>query len=115
MKALRHSIIAAAVLAVAATIAQADVLELKIDDLITPAIAEVITSAITRAEHEGATALIITLNTPGGLDTSMREIISRMDSSRVPIIVYVAPSGARAASAGFIILIAADVAAMAPG
>jgi membrane-bound serine protease (ClpP class) len=103
-----------AVMALTGT-ARADVLEIKLDDQITPASAEVITSAITRAEREGASALIITLNTPGGLDTSMREIISRMDSSRVPVIVYVSPSGARAASAGFIILIAADVAAMAPG
>ena len=98
-----------------AMVARADVLQLKIDDQITPASAEVITSAITRAERDGASALIITLNTPGGLDTSMREIISRIDSSRVPIIVYVAPSGARAASAGFIIMMAADVAAMSPG
>jgi membrane-bound serine protease (ClpP class) len=118
MNALRQTIIIAALLLVvvaSATSARGDVLQLKIDDQITPASAEVITSAITRAEREGASALIITLNTPGGLDTSMREIISRMDGSRVPIIIYVAPSGARAASAGFIILIAADVAAMAPG
>lgn len=118
MKALRRLILAAAVLAAAAAFAhnaRADVLELKIDDQISPASAEVVTSAIERAERQGASALIITLNTPGGLDTSMREIISRMDSSRVPIIIYVAPSGARAASAGFVILIAADVAAMAPG
>lgn len=117
MKALgKLIIIAALVLGVASAVtARADVLELKIDDQITPASAEIITSAITRAEREGASCLIITINTPGGLDTSMREIISRMDSSRVPIVIYVAPSGARAASAGFIIMIAADVAAMAPG
>jgi membrane-bound serine protease (ClpP class) len=115
MRTLRFGISAAVFLIIAAASVRADVLELKLDDQITPASAEVVTSAIARAEREGASALIITLNTPGGLDTSMREIISRMDSSRVPIIVYVAPSGARAASAGFIILIAADVAAMAPG
>jgi len=118
MNALRQTIITAALLLVLIalpTSARADVLELKIDDQITPATAEVITSAITRAEREGASALIITLNTPGGLDTTMREIILRMDSSRVPIIIYVAPSGGRAASAGFIILLAADVAAMSPG
>ncbi|HJZ69037.1 MAG TPA: nodulation protein NfeD [Blastocatellia bacterium] len=118
MNALRQTLIVGALLIIvigSATSARADVLELKIDDLITPAVAEVITSAITRAERENASALIITLNTPGGLDPSMRDIIARMDSSRVPVIVYVAPSGARAASAGFIILIAADVAAMAPG
>src|ERR1044071_9449540 len=95
--------------------ARADVLRLKLDDQITPASAEVIASAIDRAERENATALIIMLNTPGGLDTSMREIVARIDASRVPVIIYVAPSGARAASAGFVILLAADVAAMAPG
>ncbi len=118
MNALRQTMVTAALLLVAlasAANARADVLELRIDDQINPASAEVIMSAIARAEREGASCLIITLNTPGGLDTSMREIISRMDSSRVPIVVYVAPSGVRAASAGFIILMAADVAAMAPG
>ena len=95
--------------------ARADVLNLKLDDQITPASAEVVASAVARAERENASALIITLNTPGGLESSMREIISRIVSSRVPVIVYVAPSGARAASAGFVILISADVAAMAPG
>ena len=115
MRTLRFGIASAVFLVIAAASVRADVLELKLEDQITPASAEVITSAIAQAEREGASALIITLNTAGGLDTSMREIISRMDSSRVPIIIYVAPSGARAASAGFIILIAADVAAMAPG
>ena len=94
---------------------RAGVLHLKLDDQITPASAEVIISAIQRAERENASALIITLNTPGGLDTAMRDIVSAIDGSRVPVIIYVAPSGARAASAGFIILEAADVAAMAPG
>lgn len=110
-------IIAAALLliSVAAPNARADVLHLKLEDEITPASAEVIASAIARAERENAAALIITLNTPGGLDTSMREIVSRIDASRVPVVVYVAPGGSRAASAGFIILLAADVAAMAPG
>src|SRR5437588_1045203 len=115
IRTLGLGISAVVLLVVAAATSRADVLELKLDDQITPASAEVVTSAIDRAERGGASALIITLNTPGGLDTSMREIISRMDSSRVPVIVYVAPSGARAASAGFIILVAADVAAMAPG
>jgi membrane-bound serine protease (ClpP class) len=95
--------------------ANAEVLRLTLEDQITPASAEFIASAIARAEREGAAALIITLNTPGGLDTSMREIVSRIDASRVPVIIYVAPSGARAASAGFVILMAADIAAMAPG
>ncbi|MGH9755641.1 MAG: NfeD family protein [Blastocatellia bacterium] len=119
MNARRHKIIAAAALCAlmiaANTGARADALHLKLDDQITPASAEVIVSAIARAERDNFSALIITLNTPGGLETSMREIISRIISSRVPVIVYVAPSGARAASAGFVILISADVAAMAPG
>ncbi|HKP11356.1 MAG TPA: ATP-dependent Clp protease proteolytic subunit, partial [Blastocatellia bacterium] len=115
---MKKTLMAAALLlafAVTEQAARADVLRLSLNDQITPASAELITSAIARAEREQAAALIITLNTPGGLDTSMREIISRIDTSRVPVIVYVAPSGARAASAGFLILMAADVAAMAPG
>lgn len=118
MSALKQIILAASlllILVIAETSARADVLHLKLDDQITPASAEVITSAIEQAEHAGAAALIITLNTPGGLDTSMREIVSRIDASRVPVIIYVAPSGARAASAGFVILLASDIAAMAPG
>ena len=118
MNALKQILLYASLLlifTIAETSACADVLHLKLDDQITPASAEVITSAIEQAERAGATALIITLNTPGGLDTSMREIVSRIDSSRVPVVIYVAPSGRRAASAGFVILLAADVAAMAPG
>src|SRR5262249_31695961 len=104
-----------ALLFFATTSARADVLHLTLDDNITPASAEVVSAAIDRAERTQAQALIITINTPGRLDTSMREIVSRMDASRVPVIIFVAPSGSRAASAGFVILIAADVAAMAPG
>jgi membrane-bound serine protease (ClpP class) len=118
MNALKRIITLAALLlfiTAAGATARADVLRLTLDDLITPASAEVIGSAIARAEREGATALVITLNTPGGLGTSMREIVSRIDASRVPVIIYVAPSAASAASAGFVILMAADVAAMAPG
>src|SRR5215468_4117509 len=114
----QKTIIAAALwlLMIAAnTGARADVLRLRLDDQITPASAEVVESAVARAERDNASALIITLDTPGGLESSMREIVSRIIASRVPIIVYVAPSGARAASAGFVILLSADVAAMAPG
>jgi membrane-bound serine protease (ClpP class) len=69
---------------------------------------------IEQAEDSGAQALIIQLDTPGGLDTAMRDIIQLMVNSRVPVVVYVAPSGARAASAGVFITIAAHVAVMAP-
>src|SRR5688500_1754702 len=119
MNAWGHKTITAAALWLlmfaANTGARADVLHLKLDDQITPASAQVVASAVARAERDNASALIITLNTPGGLETSMREIVSRVILSRAPVIVYVAPSGSRAASAGFVILISADVAAMAPG
>ena len=94
---------------------QADVLRLRFSDEITPASAEVFASAVTRAERDHASVLIIELDTPGGLSTSMREIVSRILASKVPVVIYVAPSGVRAASAGFVILLSADLAAMAPG
>lgn len=71
--------------------------------------------AVDQAVRDGAQALVISLDTPGGLDTSMRSIIQHILSARVPVVVYVSPSGARAASAGMYITEAADVAAMAPG
>ncbi len=85
------------------------------DGVINPVSSELFTTAITQAEQAGAEALIIQLDTPGGLDLSMRDIIKAMIASEVPIIVYVAPSGGRAASAGVFITIAAHLAAMAPG
>src|SRR5262245_61436615 len=103
------------VMIAANTGASADVLHLTLNDQITPASADVIASAIARAERDHSSALIIKISTPGGLESSMREIVSRIISSRAPIIVYLAPSGSRAASAGFVILLSADVAAMAPG
>jgi len=86
-----------------------------IDGVINPVVAEFITKAIRRAASEGAECLIIQMDTPGGLDLSMRSIIKEMLSSDIPVIVYVSPGGARAASAGAIITLAADIAAMAPG
>ncbi|MFQ6081978.1 MAG: nodulation protein NfeD [Candidatus Aminicenantia bacterium] len=77
--------------------------------------AEYISQTIDRAEKENASLVIIKLNTPGGLDAPMREIIEKIVSSKTPIVVYVSPSGARSASAGFFILVASDVAVMAPG
>lgn len=74
-----------------------------------------VVAAIDRADAEGAPLLVLRLDTPGGLDVSMRQIIDRMLNCRTPIAVFVGPSGARAASAGFLITIVADVAAMAPG
>lgn len=85
------------------------------DGIINPVSSELFTTAIMQAEKAGAEALIIQLDTPGGLDTSMRDIIKAMIASEVPIVVYVAPSGGRAASAGVFITLAAHLAAMAPG
>jgi len=86
-----------------------------IDGIINPAVSEFITKAIARSAAEGAECLIIRMDTPGGLDLSMRSIIKEMMSAGIPIVVYVSPGGARAASAGALITIAADIAAMAPG
>ncbi|HEY5627059.1 MAG TPA: nodulation protein NfeD [Nitrospira sp.] len=85
------------------------------DGVINPVAAEYFHDALTAAEEAGAQALIIRLNTPGGLDTSMRLIIKDITSATLPVIVYVSPSSGRAASAGVFITMAAHVAAMAPG
>ena len=81
---------------------------------INPSLAHYLTRAIDRAERDGAAALVIELDTPGGLDSSMRQIIQRILASNAPVMVYVAPSGARAGSAGVYIAYSAHVAAMAP-
>jgi membrane-bound serine protease (ClpP class) len=86
-----------------------------IDDAITPITARFLEEAILAAERERADALLIELDTPGGLVTAMRDIVKDMLGARLPVIVYVGPSGARAGSAGAFITIAAHVAAMAPG
>src|SRR5437588_4798027 len=74
-----------------------------------------IQSAVTRAENDHADALLVVMNTPGGISTSMDEIVTSLLNSKVPVIVYVYPTGARAASAGLFVAQAADVLAMAPG
>jgi membrane-bound serine protease (ClpP class) len=86
-----------------------------VDGAIQPITAEYIVRCIDRAERDHREALVIQLDTPGGLDTSMRQIIKRILISDVPVIVYVAPAGSRAASAGTFITYAAHVSAMAPG
>lgn len=95
--------------------AKGDIYIVNINDAISPGIAEYIKDSIEKAENEEAACLIIELDTPGGLAESMRLIIKDILGSRVPIVVFVAPRGARAASAGVMITMAADVAAMAPG
>ncbi len=91
------------------------VLVITVDGVINPVSAEFIERNIDRASGMNAAALVIELDTPGGLDTSMRSIVKAIISSRVPVIVYVYPSGARDASAGVFITMAAHIAAMAPG
>jgi membrane-bound serine protease (ClpP class) len=88
---------------------------INIADPITPVVAEFIIRCIDEAEDKSAECIIIQMDTPGGLDLAMREIIKKMLASEVPVVVYVSPGGARAASAGAIITIAAHIAAMAPG
>lgn len=85
------------------------------EGVINPVAAEYLAQAIADAAKDHAEALVIRLDTPGGLDTSMRMIIKEMSASEVPIIVYVSPVGARAASAGVFITLAAHIAAMSPG
>jgi membrane-bound serine protease (ClpP class) len=87
---------------------------IKIDAPITPVVAEYIIKSIDKASKDKAEALIIQLDTPGGLVDSTLEIIKKMMASEVPTVVYVAPSGARAASAGVFITLSANIAAMAP-
>ncbi len=97
------------------TTASGAVIRIRVDDMIHPISDEFIGRALTEAAAQHAEAVLIELSTPGGLDESTRSIIQKIIKSPVPVIVYVTPSGSRAASAGFFILESADVAAMAPG
>ena len=111
----RAVLVILALLLFGSLLSSADVLKITVDDTIQPISQEYISRALTEAKNTGATALLLELRTPGGTETAMRKIIQDINSSPVPVIVYVAPSGSRAASAGFLILETADVAAMAPG
>ena len=99
----------------AAGAAKGDIDIVEVADAISPGTAEFISNSIANAEKEEAACVIIELDTPGGLAESMRIIIQAILGSSVPVVVYVYPQGARAASAGVMITMAADVAAMAPG
>jgi membrane-bound serine protease (ClpP class) len=92
-----------------------EIMVITVDGVINPVAAEFIGKSIKKANDKKAEALVIELDTPGGLDTSMRNIVKDIIGSEVPVIVYVSPSGSRAASAGVFITLAAHVAAMAPG
>ena len=87
----------------------------ELDGIIHPIASEYLTAVIDQADTSGADIVVFVLRTPGGLLESTRTIVSRMITSRAPVAVFVGPSGGRAASAGFVIMMAADVAAMAPG
>ncbi|HEX6805926.1 MAG TPA: nodulation protein NfeD [Terriglobales bacterium] len=111
-----HKSLAVPVLLLASSLlCRADVLKIVVDDTIQAATAERIERALDRAAAEKDSAVLIELSTPGGVMTDMRQIMEKVLASPVPIIIYVTPSGSRAASAGFFILESADVAAMAPG
>jgi len=92
----------------------AEINVLHIDGAINPVVSGYIERGIDRAEKNGAVMVIIQLDTPGGLDSSMRDIVQRIVNAKLPVVVYVSPAGARAASAGVFITMAAHVAAMAP-
>jgi membrane-bound serine protease (ClpP class) len=93
----------------------ARVLAVRLDGPVTPVMAEIVASAVEEAEAGGYAALVLGIDTPGGLVTSMRHIVKELFASEVPVISWVSPGGAQAASAGVFITMAADVAAMAPG
>ena len=105
----------APLLTVLASPVHADIPVVDLDGVVHAVTAGHVVRAIDRADAERAPLLVLRLDTPGGLDTSMRQIVDKMLNCRTPIVAFVGPSGARAASAGFVILLAADVAAMAPG
>ncbi|HWB96746.1 MAG TPA: nodulation protein NfeD [Bryobacteraceae bacterium] len=91
------------------------VVAVDVDGIVHPITTEIVSSAIDQAQRQGASLVLIRLNTPGGLMEAMRGTIAKILSSPVPVVTYVTPSGARAASAGFFLLEAGDVAAMASG
>ena len=95
--------------------AESIILKVEIKGAIGPATSTILNDALTSAHQQHAEALLIKLDTPGGLSTSMREMIQAITNSSIPVITYVAPRGARAASAGTYLLYASHVAAMSPG
>ncbi len=112
---MRRAFIVTVLLAAVALRARANVLRVNVNDTIQPISDEFIGRALDQAQRDHDDAVILVISTPGGLLDSTRSIVEKIMTSRVPVIVYVAPAGSRAASAGFFILESADVAAMAPG
>jgi len=95
--------------------ASAEILKIVVDDTIQPISEEYISRAIDEAARRNAQAVLIEINTPGGMLTSTKAIINKITTSSVPVILYVTPAGGHAGSAGIFILESADIAAMAPG
>ncbi|MGC9952507.1 MAG: nodulation protein NfeD [Bryobacteraceae bacterium] len=115
MRSRLASLLLLALAAASSKAAAPRVLAVDVDGMIHPVTAEILSRAIQQAKQEDAALLLVRLNTPGGLMDAMRESIEKIVAAPMPVVTYVAPSGARAASAGFFILEAGDVAAMAPG
>jgi membrane-bound serine protease (ClpP class) len=92
-----------------------EVVRLELEGVVDPLVADYLAGGIAQAQDDDAAAVLIVIDTPGGLDSSMREITQSILNAQIPVITYVAPAGARAASAGAFILLSAPVAAMAPG
>ena len=111
----KHLILLLFFISVSSSVFAGNIHYLTVDGIVNPVMSEFIVKGIQDAVKENAEAVVIQLDTPGGLDLSMRDIVKAILSSDVPIIVYVAPAGSRAASAGVFITYAAHVAAMAPG
>jgi membrane-bound serine protease (ClpP class) len=115
--ALRHWMLCLAVALMIAPVCPAatPVVVVAVDGVVHPVTVEILDHALQQASEVNAAAILVRLDTPGGLMEAMRDVNSRLIASPVPVITYVTPSGARAASAGFFILQAGDIAAMAPG
>ena len=103
-----------ALMSIGAQAATSTIVVFDVKGIINPVMADFVSRGIEEAEERKATVCIIQMDTPGGLDTAMRDIIKDIVNARVPVVVYVSPSGARAASAGVFITVAAHIAAMAP-
>ncbi|HJZ98625.1 MAG TPA: nodulation protein NfeD [Candidatus Solibacter sp.] len=111
-----RAIVPLAIALVAQTLSAAPkAVAVNVDGMVHPITAEIVGGAIAQAQKQNASIVLVRLNTPGGLMDAMRATIEKMIGSKVPVVTYVAPSGGRAASAGFFLLEAGDVAAMAPG
>ena len=112
---LSYLVLIAALAAVTARAQEPTIVQIDLDDIVHPVSSEYVRAGLDHAREIGARAVILRINTPGGLADSMREMVEAILTSPVPVITWVGPNGARAASAGFFLLLAGDVAVMAPG